>query len=101
MKYYSFSCRKIFNDLSSSDSPSKIETIQEDSLESSDQNISAISTTAISYQQGSQTVTIPGTIQIVTSGGEAVQGLQAMPISAATTGQATVVQYQPQQVSAA
>lgn len=70
-------------------------------MESSDQSISAISTTAISYQQGSQTVTIPGTIQIVTSGGEAVQGLQAMPISAATaTGQATVVQYQPQQVSA-
>ncbi|XP_020893163.1 cAMP-responsive element modulator isoform X2 [Exaiptasia diaphana] len=92
------SYRKIFNDLSSSDSPSKIETIQEDSLEASDQNISAISTTAITYQQGSQTVTIPGTIQIVTSGGEAVQGLQAMPISAGSGGaQATVVQYQAQQ----
>lgn len=89
--------RKIFNDLSSSDSPSKIETIQEDSLESSDQNISA--TTSLSYQQGSQTVTIPGTIQIVTSGGEPVQGLQAMPISAGTGGgQAAVVQYQTQQV---
>lgn len=44
-------------------------------------------------------MTIPGTIQIVTSGGEAVQGLQAMPISATGAGQATVVQYQPQQVS--
>ncbi|KAK3753291.1 hypothetical protein QZH41_015230 [Actinostola sp. cb2023] len=89
--------RKIFNDLSSSDNPSKIETIQEDSLEASDQGISANSTTAISYQQGSQTVTIPGTIQIVTSGGDAVQGLQAMPISATGGGQATVVQYQAQQ----
>lgn len=84
--------------MSSSDSPSKIETIQEDSLETTDQNISG--TTPINYQQGSQTVTIPGTIQIVTSGGEAVQGLQAMPISAGTAGgQPTVVQYQAQQVN--
>ncbi|EDO41380.1 predicted protein [Nematostella vectensis] len=88
------SYRKIFNDISGSDSPTKIETIAEDP--EGGEGITAISTNAISYQAGSQTVTLPGTIQIVTTGGEAVQGLQAMPMTAASN-QPAVVQYQQQQ----
>ena len=53
-----------------------------------------ITTSALSYQQAAQTVTIPGTIQIVTSG----EALQAVPMAQNSSG--TVVQYQqPQQVS--
>ena len=87
--------RKILSDLSA-DSPTKIESIPEDGqIQSADgSETSAITTSSISYQQQSQTVTIPQTIQIA-QGGETVQ-LQTMPMAAQSG--STVVQYQQQQV---
>lgn len=88
--------RKIFNDLSGSESPTKVETISEDIQGQSDGTegnspIAVITTSALTYQQAPQTVTIPGTIQIVTSG----EALQAVPMAQNSSG--TVVQYQQQQ----
>lgn len=90
------SLRKIFNDLSGSESPTKVETISEDIQGQSDGTegnspIAVITTSALTYQQAPQTVTIPGTIQIVTSG----EALQAVPMAQNSSG--TVVQYQQQQ----
>lgn len=90
------SYRKIFNDLSGSESPTKVETISEDIQGQSDGTegnspIAVITTSALTYQQTPQTVTIPGTIQIVTSG----EALQAVPMAQNSSG--TVVQYQQQQ----
>lgn len=90
------SYRKIFNDLSGSESPTKVETISEDIQGQSDGTegnspIAVITTSALTYQQAPQTVTIPGTIQIVTSG----EALQAVPMAQNSSG--TVVQYQQQQ----
>lgn len=50
-----------------------------------------ITTSTLNYQQAPQTVTIPGTIQIVTSG----EALQAVPMAQNSSG--AVVQYQQQQ----
>lgn len=50
-----------------------------------------ITTSTLNYQQAPQTVTIPGTIQIVTSG----EALQTVPMAQNSSG--TVVQYQQQQ----
>ena len=89
-------CRKIFNDLSGSESPTKVETISEDIQGQSDGTegaspIAVITTSTLNYQQAPQTVTIPGTIQIVTSG----EALQAVPMAQNSSG--AVVQYQQQQ----
>ena len=91
-----FICRKIFNDLSGSESPTKVETIPEDIQGQSDGTegaspIAVITTSTLNYQQAPQTVTIPGTIQIVTSG----EALQAVPMAQNSSG--AVVQYQQQQ----
>lgn len=88
--------RKIFNDLSGSESPTKVETISEDIQAQSDGTegaspIAVITTSALNYQQAPQTVTIPGTIQIVTSG----EALQTVPMAQNSSG--AVVQYQQQQ----
>ena len=97
--YISHIFRKIFNDLSGSESPTKVETIPEDIQAPSDGTdgtspIAVITTSTLNYQQAPQTVTIPGTIQIVTSG----DALQTVPM--AQNSSATVVQYQqPQQVT--
>lgn len=90
------SYRKIFNDLSGSESPTKVETISEDIQGQSEGTegaspIAVITTSPLSYQQAPQTVAIPGTIQIVTSG----EALQAVPMAQNSSG--TVVQYQQQQ----
>lgn len=91
-----FFYRKIFNDLSGSESPTKVETISEDIQGQSDGTegaspIAVITTSTLNYQQAPQTVTIPGTIQIVTSG----EALQAVPMAQNSSG--AVVQYQQQQ----
>ena len=93
---FSLSPRKIFNDLSGSESPTKVETISEDIQAQSDGTegaspIAVITTSALNYQQAPQTVTIPGTIQIVTSG----EALQTVPMAQNSSG--AVVQYQQQQ----
>ncbi|PFX30485.1 cAMP-responsive element modulator-like [Stylophora pistillata] len=90
------SYRKIFNELSGSESPTKVETISEDIQTQSEGTegaspIAVITTSTLNYQQAPQTVTIPGTIQIVTSG----EGLQTVPMAQNSSG--TVVQYQQQQ----
>ncbi|XP_073237281.1 cyclic AMP-responsive element-binding protein-like isoform X2 [Porites lutea] len=90
------SYRKIFNDLSGSESPTKVETISEDIQGQSEGTegaspIAVITTSPLSYQQAPQTVAIPGTIQIVTSG----EALQAVPMAQNSSG--AVVQYQQQQ----
>lgn len=90
------SYRKIFNDLSGSESPAKVETISEDIQAQSDGTegaspIAVITTSTLNYQQTPQTVTIPGTIQIVTSG----EALQTVPMAQNSSG--AVVQYQQQQ----
>lgn len=94
--YVNFSYRKIFNDLSGSESPTKVETISEDIQAQSDGTegaspIAVITTSTLNYQQTPQTVTIPGTIQIVTSG----EALQTVPMAQNSSG--AVVQYQQQQ----
>lgn len=88
--------RKIFNELSGSESPTKVETISEDIQTQSEGTegaspIAVITTSTLNYQQAPQTVTIPGTIQIVTSG----EALQTVPMAQNSSG--TVVQYQQQQ----
>jgi len=93
---FTLSPRKIFNDLSGSESPTKVETISEDIQAQSDGTegaspIAVITTSTLNYQQTPQTVTIPGTIQIVTSG----EALQTVPMAQNSSG--AVVQYQQQQ----
>lgn len=82
--------------MSGSESPTKVETISEDIQGQSEGTegaspIAVITTSPLSYQQAPQTVAIPGTIQIVTSG----EALQAVPMAQNSSG--TVVQYQQQQ----
>lgn len=96
MKFIYYFHRKIFNDLSGSESPTKVETIPEDIQAQSDGTegaspIAVITTSTLNYQQTPQTVTIPGTIQIVTSG----EALQTVPMAQNSSG--AVVQYQQQQ----
>lgn len=82
--------------MSGSESPTKVETISEDIQGQSEGTegaspIAVITTSPLSYQQAPQTVAIPGTIQIVTSG----EALQAVPMAQNSSG--AVVQYQQQQ----
>ena len=96
MKFIYYFHRKIFNDLSGSEGPTKVETISEDIQAQSDGTegaspIAVITTSTLNYQQTPQTVTIPGTIQIVTSG----EALQTVPMAQNSSG--AVVQYQQQQ----
>jgi len=93
------SYRRIFNDISAGDSADvsdvKNEIIEEHQVVATDgTDISALPTTSLSYQQGTQTVTIPQTIHIPTSDG--VQGLQAIQMANTSTAGTTVVQYQQQ-----